>query len=57
MQRTCVELTCENAKNYLRDNPEVAQKIEDQIRSDSINDKDDTEILNQKDTKEEITVD
>jgi|TARA_B100000287_G_C20671648_1_gene793599 recombination protein RecA len=47
----------ENAKNYLRDNPEVAQKIEDQIRSDSINDKDDTEILNQKDTKEEITVD
>ena len=47
----------ENAKNFLKDNPEVAQKIEKEIRSSGKNQENDDENLTQETTEEEITVD
>ena len=47
----------ENAKNFLKDNPEVAQKIEKEIRSSGKSQEKDDENLTQETTEEEITVD
>ena len=47
----------ENAKNFLKDNPEVAKKIEEEIRSSGKNKEKNDENLNQENTEEEITVD
>jgi|TARA_B100000287_G_scaffold169741_1_gene160114 recombination protein RecA len=47
----------ENAKNFLKDNPEVAQKIETEIRSSGKSQEKDDENLTQETTEEEITVD
>ena len=47
----------ENAKNFLKDNPEVAKKIEEEIRSSGKNQEKNDENLNQENTEEEITVD